>query len=131
MAVLPPFIFDDYYQVTNPPVPGTPDPAPAPVTMDFILGSLGQSATYTAILDGKSIYTHEHVSHKNIPLGDTAILANKVLSIVGNIVNIPGTDNNLTLDFTVNGGMSRLVKSYFVQGTAGDIVNFSIIIRFY
>jgi len=127
---LTPFTYDDYYQLTNAAPPGAPPPAPTPVTMDFILGSLGQSADYTAILDGKVLYKHEKVSHKTIPLGDTSTLTNKVLSVVGIIVDMPGTDDNLTLDFTVKGGVSPLTQSYSVKGTTGDMVNFSVIIRF-
>ena len=132
MATLAPFMFDDFYLLTPPPPAGAPapPPLPTPITLDLILGSLGQSADYTALLDGSVLFKHEKVSHTNVFLGDASSLSGKTLSIVGTIVDMPGTDNNLTLILKVNGGVNQLNQSFSAAGTTGDNVNFSLIVRF-
>ena len=127
---LSPFLYDDFYQLTTPPPAGTPPPAPRAVTMDLIFGSLGQSADYTVTLDTTTLFQDEKDSHKNIPLGDTASLAGKTLKVVGNILDMPGTDNKLTLDFNIKGGVSPLTKPYSVTATTGDAVDISLIVQF-
>lgn len=128
---LAPFVFDDFYQLSIPPTPDAPASSPNQVSLDIILGSPGQSADYTSLLDGTVLFKHEKVSHRNVILGDTSTLPNKVLSIIGNIIDMPGTNDQLTLDFRVKGGVADLKKSFTIAGTTGDSVNFSIIVRFF
>ena len=127
---LSPFMYDDFYRLPPPPPAGTPAPEPIPVTLDFILGAVGQSADYTATLDGTVLYKHEKVSHTNVLLGDASSLGGKTLTINGFIVDMPGTSNELTLDFKITGGVDPLSQSFSATATTGDQVNFSVIVRF-
>lgn len=118
-----PFISDSYYPLTE-------DLSPA--TADLIFGAIGQSPNYTVYLNMFPIpgYTHVAESKTNIPLGDNTSLKGKILTIVGNIVDMPISDNLLTLDVTINGGKNKLQKSFSVSTITGDAVAVSITIRF-
>jgi hypothetical protein len=133
--ILPSFTADDIYQLTAPAAPVSSSapasaPAPTPVTMDVILGSGGQSAAWSADLDGTTLVDHERISQTNVPIGNTSTLSGMTLRVVGNIVDMPLTDNNLNLDFTVRGGVTTLNKSFTVVGSPGDMVRFLLRVTF-
>ncbi len=158
---LPPFFYDEIYELSTPVTAGTPAassgpastpgssaadpglapassasppaspaPVPTPVTMDLILGSVGQSADWSAHLDDITLFDHELESQINVPLGDTSSLSGKVLDIIGNIVDMNDTDNNLNLDFNIRGGAEPLSLSFTVAGNPGDVVRFLLRVEF-
>jgi hypothetical protein len=98
--------------------------------MDLIFGALGQTVGYDVILDGTNLFHEEKVSHKGIPLGDTASLPGKTLKVTGNILDMPGTTDILSLDFNIKGGVSPLKKSYTVTATTGNAVDISLVVQF-
>jgi hypothetical protein len=98
--------------------------------MDLIFGSLGQSADYTLMIGATTVFHDEKVSHTDIPLGDTLSLAGKILTVVGNIIDMPGTNDSLTLTFNIKGGVNALTQSFSVAATTGDNVAISITVHF-
>jgi hypothetical protein len=120
---LTPFTYDDYYVL---------EPHQDPnITMDFILGSPGQSADYTVQLDSTVLYNHQKTSLKDVNLGTPATLKDKILTVVGILTDMSGTDNNLTLDLKVTGGKAPLDVPYSVVATTGDTLPYSYTVRFY
>jgi hypothetical protein len=118
-----PFLYDDYYQLKA---------DISPITLDLIFGTIGQSPNYTVYLDDTALanLTHCGVSKKNIPVGNNTNLNGRILTIVGNLVDIPGTDDTLTLVMAVKGGKTDLTKKYSVTTTTGDAAALSLTIRF-
>ena len=119
---LAPFLYDDYYQLKG---------DGSSITLDLIFGSLGQSPNYTVTLDSNVLIPHRTTSVKNFPLGSDTNINNMVLVITGAIVDMPGTNDVLSLDLNLKGGVHSLVQHYSVTGTTGDHVDISITIRFY
>jgi len=117
------FLFDDYYQLTG---------DLSLVTLDLTFGSNGQSPNYSVYLDDTALpnLVHCGVSKKNIRVGNNMNLNGKVLTVVGELVDIAGTDDTLTLNMAVKGGKTDLIKNYRVITTTGDRAPVSLTVRF-
>jgi hypothetical protein len=119
---LPAFSDDRNYQVKD---------DGSQITLDLIFGSLGQSPNYDIDLDGNSLVSAGTASITDFIVGTDTVLVGKVLKVTGNIVDMPGTDDKLTLTYRVKGGVSTLQRNFSVTGTTGDDVDFFITIRFF
>jgi hypothetical protein len=119
---LPSFSDDRNYQVKD---------DGSQITLDLIFGSLGQSPNYDIDLDGNSLASGGTASIKDFIVGTDTVLVGMVLKVTGNIVDMPGTNDKLTLTYRVKGGVSTLQQDFSVTGTTGDHVDFFITIRFF
>jgi hypothetical protein len=109
----------------------------SPITLDVLIGDIGQSTDFNVKLASKRILEHQKESIKNFPVKspnnedsvDTDLIG-KVLRINGNIVDMPENTNKIDLTVRLKGGTVPFPKKFSVTVEEGETVDFSIVFRF-
>lgn len=101
------------------------------ITVDVLSGSAGQSPDITVKLNTKKLAAHENQSIKNLLIDIDENLKDKVLKIVGNIVDTSNDSNKIEVTLKVKGGAEELSKKFTVSvDEEGEQVDIAFVIRF-
>jgi hypothetical protein len=102
------------------------------VTLDVLIGDVGQSPDYNVRLNLKKLLEHAKDSIKNYVLGVDKDLENKKLRISGDITDTSKDSNRIELTLKLKGGVEDFKKKFTVTvGDEGEVVAFSIVFRFF
>ena len=101
------------------------------IKVDVLSGSAGQSPDITVKLNSKKLAEHENVSIKDLLIDVDENLKDKVLKIVGNIVDTSNNSNQIEITLKIRGGIEEFSKKFTVTvDEEGEQVDIAFVIRF-
>lgn len=101
------------------------------VTLDVIIGSVGQNPDITVKLNTKKLLEHEKNTIRNLFIDTDESLPGKVLKVSGCVVDTSSDTNKIEVTLKVKGGIEDLTKKFTVTvDEDGEQVDLSFIIRF-
>jgi hypothetical protein len=102
------------------------------ITLDVIIGDIGQSPDISVKLNSRKLLTNSKQSVSKLLIGNDSELDGKVLRINGNIADTSKDSNKIELTLKVKGGVGDINKKFSVTvQEEGEVAIFSLVIRFF